>query len=152
MLLNCFAVGTPRSSKAAVDRLLLIAVKRSGLILFAAASTSTSAQAQALQRAAAKAGVEGLVRSAAATYARRGIRVNAVAPGLVRTPLSASITGNEDALEASREMHALGRIGEPEGVADAIVSPGPGARMDERRDRSGGRRSRAPAPSAASSR
>lgn len=70
--------------------------------------------------AAAKAGVEGLVRAAAASYARRKIRVNAVAPGLVRTPLTASITGNETALKYSRLLHALGRIGEPEEVASAI--------------------------------
>lgn len=70
--------------------------------------------------AAAKAGVEGLARSAAATYAGRGLRFNAVAPGLVRTPLTATITENERALEASRAMHPLGRIGEPEDVAAAI--------------------------------
>jgi NAD(P)-dependent dehydrogenase (short-subunit alcohol dehydrogenase family) len=70
--------------------------------------------------AAAKAGVEGLVRSAAATYAPRGIRVNAVAPGLVRTPLAARITGNEASLKASVAMHPLGRVGEPADVAAAI--------------------------------
>ena len=43
--------------------------------------------------AAAKAGVEGLARSAAATYASQGIRVNCVAPGLVRTPLTQRLTG-----------------------------------------------------------
>lgn len=70
--------------------------------------------------AAAKAGVEGLVRSAASTYARQGIRINAVAPGLVRTPLSHAITSSEPALKASISMHPLGRIGEPEDVASAI--------------------------------
>jgi NAD(P)-dependent dehydrogenase (short-subunit alcohol dehydrogenase family) len=71
--------------------------------------------------AAAKAGVIGLALSAAATYAPKGIRVNAVAPGLVRTPMTARITGNEAALKASTAMHALGRIGEPEDVASAIA-------------------------------
>lgn len=70
--------------------------------------------------AAAKAGVEGLARSASATYARAGIRVNAVAPGLVDTPLAARITGNERALETSRSMHAAGRIGRPDDVARMI--------------------------------
>ena len=69
--------------------------------------------------AAAKLGVEGIVRSTAATYAGKGIRINAVAPGLVRTPLAERITSNEGALEASRKMHALGRIGEPEDIAHA---------------------------------
>ncbi|NNF37668.1 MAG: SDR family oxidoreductase [Gemmatimonadetes bacterium] len=70
--------------------------------------------------AAAKAGIEGLVRSAAATYARAGIRINAVAPGLVDTPLAARITSNERALEMSRSLHALGRIGQPDDVAKAL--------------------------------
>jgi NAD(P)-dependent dehydrogenase (short-subunit alcohol dehydrogenase family) len=71
--------------------------------------------------AAAKAGVIGLTLSAAASYAPKGIRVNAVAPGLVRTPLTARITGSEAALKASSAMHALGRVGEPEEVASAIA-------------------------------
>ena len=71
--------------------------------------------------AAAKGGVEGLVRSAAATYGPAGIRVNAVAPGLVRTPLTERITSNERASEASRALHVLGRLGEPEDVASAIA-------------------------------
>lgn len=71
--------------------------------------------------AAAKAGVEGLALSAAATYAPRRIRVNVVAPGLVRSAMTARITGNEAALRASVAMHALGRIGEPDEVASAIA-------------------------------
>lgn len=71
--------------------------------------------------AAAKAGVEGLARSAAATYAKHGIRVNVVAPGLVDTPLAERITSNAAALEASKALHPLGRIGHAEDVASAIA-------------------------------
>ncbi len=70
--------------------------------------------------AAAKAGINGLVVSAAATYARSGVRVNAVAPGLVRTPQTEMITAVEAAERASVAMHALGRLGEPEDVASLI--------------------------------
>ncbi len=70
--------------------------------------------------AAAKAGVTGLALSAAATYAPRGVRVNVVAPGLVRTPLSARIVGNAAALKASESLHPLGRIGEADDVASLI--------------------------------
>ena len=70
--------------------------------------------------AAAKAGVVGLTLSAAATYGPRGIRVNCVAPGLVRTPMTARLTANEASLKASTAMHALGRIGETQDVAAAI--------------------------------
>jgi 3-oxoacyl-[acyl-carrier protein] reductase len=71
--------------------------------------------------AAAKAGVIGLVLSAAATYARQRIRFNAVAPGLVRTPLTAGIVASEPAEKASLAMHPLGRLGEPDDVARAIA-------------------------------
>jgi len=71
--------------------------------------------------AAAKAGIEGLTRSAAATYASRGIRVNCVAPGLVETSLSQPILQNPAAREASQRMHPLGRLGKVEDVANAIV-------------------------------
>lgn len=70
--------------------------------------------------AAAKAGVIGLALSAAATYASRDVRINVVAPGLVRTPLAARLVSNETSLKASEAMHALGRIGEPDDVASLI--------------------------------
>jgi NAD(P)-dependent dehydrogenase (short-subunit alcohol dehydrogenase family) len=70
--------------------------------------------------AAAKAGVIGLTISAAASYAPRNIRVNCVAPGLVETPLTARITGNEASLKASTAMHALGRVGQPDDLASMM--------------------------------
>jgi len=71
--------------------------------------------------AAAKAGVLGLTLSAAATYAPRNLRFNAIAPGLVRSGMTERITGNETALSASAALHALGRIGEPDEVARWVV-------------------------------
>lgn len=70
--------------------------------------------------AAAKAGVEGLVRASAATYAPKGIRINAVAPGLTKTPLTKRLWSSERAAEVSRSMHPLGTLGEPEQVASAV--------------------------------
>jgi len=71
--------------------------------------------------AAAKAGVIGLGRSAAATYAPRNIRVNVVAPGLVRSAMSARLTSSEAAVKASLALHPLGRLGEPGDVARAVA-------------------------------
>lgn len=71
--------------------------------------------------AAAKAGVIGLARSAAATYARHNIRVNCVAPGLTDTPLTAHLTSNSASLTVSKAMHPLGRIAAPENIASAIA-------------------------------
>jgi NAD(P)-dependent dehydrogenase (short-subunit alcohol dehydrogenase family) len=67
--------------------------------------------------ASAKSGIIGLMRSAAATYASSQIRVNCIAPGLVRTSLSAKITGNTAAEKASLAFHPLNRLGEPEDIA-----------------------------------
>ncbi|MBL9169517.1 MAG: SDR family oxidoreductase [Verrucomicrobiales bacterium] len=70
--------------------------------------------------AAAKAGVEGLALASAASYARFGIRVNCVAPGLTRTNLTRTFTQHESVAKASAALHPLGRIGEGSEVASAI--------------------------------
>jgi NAD(P)-dependent dehydrogenase (short-subunit alcohol dehydrogenase family) len=69
---------------------------------------------------AAKAGVEGLALAAAATYARYHVRVNCVAPGLIRTRLTSALTQQEAVAKASAALYPLGRIGEPTDVASAI--------------------------------
>lgn len=71
--------------------------------------------------AAAKAGIIGLAQSAASTYANLNLRFNVVAPGMTDTPLTAQITSNSLALNASKAMHALARIGTPDDIARAIV-------------------------------
>ena len=67
--------------------------------------------------AAAKGGIEAMVRAAAASYASRGLRINAIAPSLTDTPLSQAIVGSEQALEISKRMHPAGAIGEASDVA-----------------------------------
>lgn len=71
--------------------------------------------------AAAKAGIDGLVRSAAATYASRNIRVNSVAPGMTETPMSKPILSNETSRKITERMHPLGRVGNPEEVSSAYA-------------------------------
>ncbi len=71
--------------------------------------------------AAAKGGLEGLVRAAAATYGAKGLRVNAVAPGLTETPLTERITSNERARAHSLSLHAAGRLGTARDVASVIA-------------------------------
>jgi NAD(P)-dependent dehydrogenase (short-subunit alcohol dehydrogenase family) len=71
--------------------------------------------------AAAKGGIIGMARAAAATYAASGVRVNAVAPGLTKTPMTERVWKNEKAAATSRSMHPLGRLGEPADVASAIA-------------------------------
>ena len=59
--------------------------------------------------------------SVASTHASRGIRVNAVAPGLVKSAMTRRLTASEDSLKVSTAMHPLGRVGEPADVASTIV-------------------------------
>ncbi len=98
------------------------ALRRNGgsiVLMSSAAATSGLPNHEAI--ASAKAAVIGLARSAAATYASNGVRVNAVAPGMVRSPLSKPILENEVAEKASTAMHPLGRLGEPADVASGIA-------------------------------
>ncbi len=67
--------------------------------------------------AAAKAGVEGLVRGAAATYAANGIRINAVAPGIIETPASSGVIASPVAREAAARQYPLPGIGSADELA-----------------------------------
>ena len=71
--------------------------------------------------AAAKGGLEGLVRGAAATYAAAGIRVNTVAPGIMETPAAAGIIGSCAAREAGARQYPLPGIGSPDELAELMV-------------------------------
>ncbi|HET8712073.1 MAG TPA: glucose 1-dehydrogenase [Gemmatimonadales bacterium] len=69
---------------------------------------------------AAKHGVVGLTQTAALEYGQRKIRVNAVGPGFIRTPLvEKSMT--PDALKGLEAMHAMGRLGEAAEVANVVL-------------------------------
>jgi NAD(P)-dependent dehydrogenase (short-subunit alcohol dehydrogenase family) len=70
---------------------------------------------------AAKAGLSMLTQVAALEFASRGIRVNAVAPGFVHTPLTEGAAAVPGAVEEYVENTALGRTGTPEDVADAVL-------------------------------
>jgi NAD(P)-dependent dehydrogenase (short-subunit alcohol dehydrogenase family) len=67
-----------------------------------------------------KAAIEGLTRSAAATYAQHGIRVNAVAPGLMRTAATEQFFITPSAIRKINAQYPLGRYGKAEDVAQAI--------------------------------
>ena len=71
--------------------------------------------------AAAKGGVEALVRSAAATYAAQGVRVNAVAPGLTETPLTAGMLKLPASREAASRQYPLGGVQSADQVADVMA-------------------------------
>jgi NAD(P)-dependent dehydrogenase (short-subunit alcohol dehydrogenase family) len=69
-----------------------------------------------------KAGIDMLVRIAATEWGRYGIRVNAVGPGVTRTPMLAKPEQLPGWVEGLTERTALGRIGEPDDIAEAIAA------------------------------
>ena len=89
------------------------------IVLFASAAAEIGIQNHEFI-AAAKAGVIGLTRSAAATYAANNIRVNVFSPGLIRTEMKRRIWENETNATAPAQLHALGRLGESEQVASLV--------------------------------
>jgi NAD(P)-dependent dehydrogenase (short-subunit alcohol dehydrogenase family) len=65
--------------------------------------------------------VLGLMKSAAADLAPHNIRVNAVCPGVIDTPILGPIHGNQAVLEIFGRVHPIGRVGKPEEVAQLVV-------------------------------
>jgi NAD(P)-dependent dehydrogenase (short-subunit alcohol dehydrogenase family) len=70
---------------------------------------------------ALRAGIEAATRSLAAEWGHGGVRVNAVSPGATRTSLGSWITGNETVARRYLEKVPLGRLGEPEDIAAAVL-------------------------------
>ena len=70
--------------------------------------------------AAAKGAIEGLTRSLAAEFAPK-IRVNAIAPSLVHTPLALKFLNNDTKVEKANERHPLGRVGNAQEIAQATA-------------------------------
>ncbi|MFK7032719.1 SDR family NAD(P)-dependent oxidoreductase [Flavobacterium oreochromis] len=71
--------------------------------------------------ATSKSAVEGLVRSLAAEFAQHKIRINAIAPSLTSTKLSASFLATPEKIEAAAKRHPLQNIGDPNDIAKMIV-------------------------------
>ncbi|SCB13124.1 NAD(P)-dependent dehydrogenase, short-chain alcohol dehydrogenase family [Bradyrhizobium shewense] len=72
---------------------------------------------------AAKHGIHGFTKSAALEYGTRGIRVNAICPGLIWTPMVDQMVtdGQGDALKAMEKSIPMGRVGRPEEIANAVL-------------------------------
>jgi len=95
-----------------------------GAIVNTASSLGQVAIPGAGEYIAAKHGVIGLTRAASADYAAQGIRVNAVLPGIVRTPLIARLLEEPSFAamgEKLRARHPIGRFGEPSEIGEAVA-------------------------------
>jgi NAD(P)-dependent dehydrogenase (short-subunit alcohol dehydrogenase family) len=70
---------------------------------------------------ASKGGLIALMRGMAMDYASRGVRVNCVCPGFVRTPFTAALLADPERDAKLTALHPLGRLGQPEDVAEAVL-------------------------------
>lgn len=90
-----------------------------GAIVNLSSVMGQAALAGTVAYAASKHGVEGATKAAALDYAAKGIRINAVAPGYVDTPLIAGRSSNAD--QRIVAMHPMGRIAQPAEIAEVIA-------------------------------
>ena len=92
---------------------------RSGCIVNVSSIVGLTGNAGQSNYAAAKAGLFGLTRSVAKELGGRGVRVHAIAPGYIRTDMTASLS--EEVKAKSLEHIPLGRLGEPADIANAVL-------------------------------
>jgi 3-oxoacyl-[acyl-carrier protein] reductase len=108
--------GTFLVSKAASRRMLR---RREGVIVNISSVVARRGNAGQANYSAAKAGIIGLTKSLAKELGSRSIRVNAIAPGYIDTPMTQSLS--EEVREAIVAATPLGTMGTPSDVADAVV-------------------------------
>lgn len=113
--LSTNVAGTIHTVQAAARAMMR---KKTGAIVVLASIVGEYGSAGQTVYAASKAAVANIARSAAKELGRSGIRVNAVAPGVIETELTAGLS--EDARESNIGSTPLGRLGKPEDVANAI--------------------------------
>lgn len=93
---------------------------RGSIITFSSIRAATVEPGQGVY-AATKSGLESLVRAAASEFGPAGVRVNAIRPGVVETPLTAQLKNNPEWYAAYAHKSALGRWGQPEEFAGGVV-------------------------------
>jgi NAD(P)-dependent dehydrogenase (short-subunit alcohol dehydrogenase family) len=99
----------------------MVAGGRGGAIVVTSSTNGFFPEQHTAHYSAAKGGAITFVRAAALDLAVHGIRVNAVSPGVIRTPLAAPLVDDPEAAREYLRGVPLGRFGEPDDVADAVL-------------------------------
>ncbi|MEP6679707.1 MAG: SDR family oxidoreductase, partial [Betaproteobacteria bacterium] len=120
-VLDINLTGTMRCCTIARPKLQARAGKAPGSIVNTASMLSFHGGGLVPAYSASKGGIAQLTKSLAIAYADEGIRVNAVAPGWVKTPLTAALRDNPQRSEAILARTPLRRWAEPDDVAGAVV-------------------------------
>jgi meso-butanediol dehydrogenase / (S,S)-butanediol dehydrogenase / diacetyl reductase len=139
ILINCAGVAVRRpvyeENEADWDRVMAVNLKgsylcskhaiprmvRGGSIVHTSSVTGITGVRNRAVYSASKGAIVALTRNMALDLAERGIRVNCVCPGFVRTPLLDGLLRDPERAAKVTAMHPLGRLGEPEDVARAIL-------------------------------
>ena len=98
----------------------LMVKKKNGVIINMASVSGLKGNPAQVNYSASKAGIVGMTLSAAKELGRRGIRVNAIAPGFIETDMTAVLTDEQK--ETAAKNITLGRLGQPEDIANAALS------------------------------
>lgn len=96
-------------------------VQRDGTIINTASSAGIVAVPSCSVYTASKHAVVGLTKTVAAEYIGHGIRINAVCPGFVETPMTEHFSKDPQLSQAMLAMHPIGRFAQPEEVAEAVL-------------------------------
>jgi NAD(P)-dependent dehydrogenase (short-subunit alcohol dehydrogenase family) len=121
-MININLIGTYYCVKEQVKQMLQ---NGGGNIVNVSSAAGLTAQPFNSPYAASKFGVVGLTRTAAKEYATKNIRINAVCPTAIETPMimegRRNLAYDPEALEAAKNHQAMKRMGRPEEVADVIL-------------------------------
>ena len=117
-VINTNLTGTFRIIRAVLP---VMSAQQSGCVINVSSVLGQSGMKHTAAYSASKAGIDQLTRVLALEYASVGIRVNAVAPGWVDTPMTESVQAHDRMYAMLKDRHPLGRFGTPEEVAHAIL-------------------------------
>ena len=98
-----------------------VILKTGGAIVNMASILGQVGFAAAPAYVAAKHGVVGLTKNAAIEYAPSGIRINAIGPAFIKTPMIAQLEEDPQSLNLLISLHPMGRLGTPEEVAELVI-------------------------------